>query len=137
MWIIYTKNNDTMKLRHEIDYEGLERFLRTLKREDIETCWRKPDNPKLITGKSVNSIEFFKIENTPPERVIAHGEPFLVDALGNDLSIVILSRKKYKLPTGRVIKAKFVKTIIKDCHEAYGTALNGYWKIPSQFIKQI
>jgi len=35
------------------------------------------------------------------------------------------------------IKARFVTTIIEDCRSLYGTPLNGYWKIPSQFISQI
>ena len=71
------------------------------------------------------------------ETVINYGEPFLVDALGNDLSIVILSKRGYKLPTGRVIKAKFVTTIIGDCRSLFGTPLNGYWKIPSQFLTKL
>jgi len=60
--------------------------------------------------------------------------PFLVDALGNDLSICFLSRRKYKLPDGRVIRSKFYTTIIEDCRGLWGTPLNGYWVIPSQFI---
>jgi len=128
-----------MKLRHQIDYKGLENYLKTLKDSDIETNWNKPENAKLIEGHSILDIEYFKTDKSkiPLEKVINYGEPFLVDALGNDLSIVILSKRKYKLPTGRAIHAKFVTTIIDDCSEIYGTPLNGYWKIPNQFIKPI
>jgi hypothetical protein len=128
-----------MKLKHEIDYNGLENYLKSLDYSEIETTWNKSENFKLIKGVAMNDIEFFKKDKSkiPLEKVIDYGEPFLVDALGNDLSIVILSRRKYKLSTGRVIRAKFVTTIIDDCHKIYGTALNGYWKIPSEFIKPI
>lgn len=128
-----------MKLKYEIDYKGLESYLRKLNRSEIETNWTKPETPKLIEGKSIDDIEFFEKDKSkiPFENVINYGDPFLVDALGNDLSIVICSRRKYKLPTGRMIKAKFVCTIIDDCRALYGTPLNGYWKITSQFIKPI
>jgi hypothetical protein len=128
-----------MKLKHKIDYKGLEDYLKTLDRKEIEGDFNKPENPKLIEGHSILDIDYFKIDinKYKPESIIQYGEPFLVDAIGNDLSIVILSRRKYKLPTGRAINAKFVTTIIDDCRAIYGTPLNGYWKIPSQFIKPI
>lgn len=126
-----------MKLKHEIDYKGLKEYLSSLDiKSDIETNWRKPENPKLIYGEAMDDIDFFKVDisTIPDNKIIHYGEPFLVDALGNDLSIVILSRRKYKLPNGRVIRAKFVQTVISDCRKIYGTPLNGYWKIPEKFI---
>lgn len=128
-----------MKLKHEIDYQGLEKYLKSLKHSEIETRWQTPKNPKLIEGHSIEEIEYFETDksNIKLESVINIGEPFLVDAIGNDLSIVILSKRKYKLPTGRTVYAKFVTTIIDDCRKIFGTPLNGYWKIPAQFIKPI
>ena len=129
-----------MKLKFDIDYKGLEEFLKSLKYEsEIETTWNKPQNAKLIEGVAMNDIDFFKKDKSkiPLEKVIDYGTPFLVDALGNDLSIVILAKRKYKLPNGRAIEAKFVTTIIDDCRKIYGTPLNGYWKIPNQFVKPI
>ncbi len=129
-----------MKLRHKIDYEGLEKFLENLNyKEEIETTWNKPIGAKLIEGKSMDDVEFFNMDKSkiPLKNLINFGEPFLVDALGNDLSIVILSRRKYKLPSGRAIHAKFITTVIEDCRKIYGTPLNGYWKIPDEFIKPL
>ena len=128
-----------MKLKHEIDFKGLENYLKTLSYSDIETNWQKPKKAKLIEGYSIEEIEYFKTDKSkiPLEKVINYGEPFLVDALGNDLSIVILSKRKYKLPTGRAIHAKFVTTVLDDCRSVFGTPINGYWKIPSQFIKPL
>ena len=128
-----------MKLKHKIDYKGLEEYLNSLKYSEIETNWQKPENPKLIKGKTLEEIEYFKTDKSKIliEKVINYNEPFLVDALGNDLSIVILSKRSYKLPTGRVIKAKYVTTIIDDCRALFGQPLNGYWKIPSQFISEL
>jgi hypothetical protein len=128
-----------MKLRHKIDYKGLENYLKSLKRSEIETTWNKPENAKLIEGNSIEEIKYFKTDKSkiPIETIIQYGDPFIVDALGNDLSIVILSKRGYKLPNGRVVKAKFVTTIIDDCRGLFGTPLNGYWKIPSQFISEL
>lgn len=128
-----------MKLKHKIDYKGLEEYLKSLNYSEIETNYNKPENAKLIEGVAMNDIVYFKkdMSKIPLQKVITYGEPFLVDALGNDLSIVILSKRGYKLPTGRVIKAKYVTTIIDNCREIYGTPLNGYWKIPSQFISEM
>ena len=122
-----------------IDYQGLEKYLKSLKYSQIETPWNKSEGLKLIEGFSIAEIEYFKSDKSkiPLSKVIIYGEPFLIDALGNDLSIVILSKKKYKLPNGRVIKSKFVKTIIYDCRSIFGTPINGYWKIPSQFISEL
>lgn len=128
-----------MKLKYEIDYNGLENYIKSLNYSEIETNWQKPENAKLIEGHSIEEIEYFKTDKTKilPETIIQYGEPFMVDALGNDLSIVILSKRGYKLPNGRVIRAKFLTTIIEDCRSLFGTPLNGYWKIPSQFIKPL
>ena len=128
-----------MKLKHKIDYKGLENYLNSIKHSEIETNWQKPENAKLIEGHTIDEINYFKtnISKIPSETIIQYGEPFMVDVLGNDLSIVILSRRRYKLPNGRVINAKFVTTMIEDCRSLYGTPLNGYWKIPSQFISKL
>ena len=126
-------------MKYEIDFKGLGNYLKTLSYSDIETNWQKPKNAKLIEGHSIDEIEYFKTDKSkiPLEKVINYGEPFLVDALGNDLSIVILSKRKYKLPTGRAINAKFVRTLISDCRSLYGTPLNGYWIIPKRFLNAL
>ena len=123
-------------MKYEIDFKGLENYLKTLSYSDIETNWQKPKNAKLIEGHSIDEIEYFKTDKSkiPLEKVINYGEPFLVDAVGNDLSIVILSKRRYKLPTGRAINAKFDRTLISDCRSQYGTPLNGYWIIPKRFL---
>lgn len=126
-----------MKKRKEIDYDGLKKYLESLTRDEIETNHRKPIEPKLIEGHSIEEIQYFNtdISKYRPDSIIQFGDAFLVDLLGNDLSIVILTRKKYKAPNGCVYQAKFVKTIIEDCRSLYGTPLNGYWIIPKQFFK--
>jgi hypothetical protein len=128
-----------MKLKYWIDYKGLEEYLRSLNANEIERNWVRSENPKLSEGNSILDIEYFNKlgHELQKNNIINIGEPFLVDALGNDLSIVILSRRKYKLPNNRVVNGKFVATIIDDCRTLYGTPLNGYWKIPSQFIKPL
>jgi hypothetical protein len=128
-----------MKLKHKIDYKGLENYLKSLNYSEIETNFNKPKNAKLIKGHSIEEIEFFKTDKSkiPLEKIIQYGEPFLVDALGNDLSIVILSKRGYKLPNGRLIKAKFVTTVIEDCSSLFGKPLKGYFKIPNKFIEKL
>lgn len=124
-----------MNRKFEIDYIGLENFLLNLSKADIETTWSKPENPKLEECVLASDVEHFKMEDYDEDRFVDFGEPFLVDALGNDLSILILSKRKHKLPTGRVVNSKFDKTIVNDCRGLYGTPLNGCWKIPKEFIK--
>lgn len=128
-----------MKQRFEIDEKGLKEYLSSLCLSEIERDWQKPEIPKLIEGKAMDDIEFFKmdIKKVSPERLINYGEPFLVDIIGNDLSVVMLTRRKYKSPNGRVLRAKFITTIIDDCRKLYGTPLNGYWIIPKQFVKWV
>lgn len=126
-----------MKSKYHIDLIGLDLYLKNIQYSEIETRYNKPSNPSLIIGEAIDDIEFFKLDRfeIPKDKIINYGEPFLVDALGNDLSVVILSRRKYKLPNGRVIRCKYVSTIIDDCRKQFGTPLNGYWKIPKQFLK--
>ena len=121
-------------MKVEIDYTGLTKFLKSLKLKDFEQYNNKVC--KIEQGYSVNEIELHKMDKTMIRysQVINNNDYFLVDALGNDLSIIILTRKKYKLPSGRVILGKFHKTIISDCREQYGSPLNGYWKIPDKFL---
>lgn len=137
--MVIFKNTTVMKLKYTIDYKGLESFLRSLNYSEIQTTWQKPVDVKLIEVTTMDNIEYLKLDKStiPADTIIEYGEPFMVDALGNDLSIVILSRRKYKLPNGRAIQAKFVTTVIDDCRALYGTPLNGYWKIPCQFLKHL
>lgn len=124
-----------MKLKHNIDFKELERYIRRLDISEVETTWNKPVNPKLLECNTIDELQYFKkdIDKIPTGKIIQYGEPFLLDAVGSDLSVVVLSRRGYKLPTGRVINAKFITTIISDCRSLFGTPLNGYWEIPKQF----
>ena len=126
-------------MKYEIKYKELTDYLKTLKDKDFQRNWNKNPNAPMKEGHSILDIDFFKMDKSkiPLEKVINYGEPFLVDALGNDLSIVILSKRRYKLPTGRAIHAKFVTTVLDDCRSVFGTPINGYWKIPNQFIKPL
>ena len=122
-------------MKYEIRYKELESYLKTLTRYDFQNK-NYSQNGVIIDAELMNYIEMFNKDKSKIQlsHVIDYGMPFLVDALGNDLSICILTRRKYKLPTGRVIEAKLDRTIISDCIEIYGTPLNGCWVIPEQFI---
>ena len=114
-----------------IDYKNLKIYLESLEYNDFH-------NGKIEQGHSIIDIETFNVDKTKIKlsSVIFYNEPFLVDAIGNDLSIVYLKKRLYRLPTGRTAKCKFDKTIISDCIKQYGGCLNGYWKIPEKFIKK-
>jgi len=119
-------------LRFEIDYKGLEKFLKTLDYEKIK-------NGALTEAHTMYDIElFYKTDEEKKkisyDQVINYGHPFLVDAIGNDLSICLLTKRKYKLPTGRVCRMKFVKTIIEDCRKEFGSPVNDLFVIPDIFI---
>lgn len=124
-------------MKYEIDYEGLKGYLQTLKETDFQNdCGRNP-NGIILKGFDIEDKEYYGVEwdLIPESQIIKIGQPFLVDAIGNDLSICKNARRGYKLPTGRIINAKFDRTIIDDCRKIYGTPLNNYWIIPEQFIK--
>lgn len=125
-----------MKPRYKIDYIALRDYLCALDRSEIETTFQKPENAALHEATTRLSIDEYAIGN-PIGPIVEYGEPFLVDALGNDLSIVVLTKRRYKLPGGRAINGIFDRAIIDNCRSVYGNPLNGIWKIPSQFLTAI
>lgn len=119
-------------MKYEIDYAGLEVFLRTL-------TYRSIKEGALTSGWSRGDIErFHKTDKSKSkitlDQVIEYNAPFLVDLIGNDLSVCISTRRKYKNPKGRAVRAKLDRTIIHDCKTTFGSCLNGYWIIPDRFI---
>lgn len=127
-------------MKHKIKYKELSEYLSKLKREDFDRDgYNDNTNHLMKKGFAMDDIEFFKkdISKIPKEQIIDYGMPFLVDAIGNDLSVCTLQKRKFKLPTGRLVRMKLRETVIHDCHKNYGTALNGYWIIPSEFIEKL
>ena len=119
-------------MNYEIDYKGLKEFLETLTYQSIK-------DGALVKAHARNDIEFFYKTDEDKSKitlnqVIEYGQPFLVDAIGNDLSVCVLTKRKYKLPTGRVVRMKFDATIIHDCRKVLGSPVNNYYVIPDRFI---
>lgn len=116
----------------EIKYKELTEYLKTLDESDFERPWNENKNPPIKichladgnTDKTVISADTF----------VDFRQPFLCDAIGNDLSVLINTKRGFKLPTGRVVNAKFDTTLISDCRKIYGTPLNGCWVIPPRFL---
>ena len=127
-------------MKYEIKYKELTSFLKTLKDEDFQRNWNKNPDAPMKEGHSIEDITFFKMDKSKItlDTLIDYGTPFLVDAIGNDLSVVIQTKKKYKLPNnGRAINGRFDRTLITDCRKLYGTPLNGYWIIPCRFLNAL
>ncbi len=126
-------------MKYKIKYKELSEFLSALNRSDFDRDWQNNNDVKMKKGFAMDDIEYFKkdISKIPTDQIIDYGMPFLVDAIGNDLSVCTLQRREFKLPTGRLVRMKLRETIIHDCHQNYGTALNGYWIIPSEFIEKL
>lgn len=76
----------------------------------------------------------FNKKDVSTDQYVFLGQPYLCDALGGDLSILICTKRKFRLPTGRVITAALHSTIIDNTNKTFGDWLNGYWAIPPQFI---
>jgi hypothetical protein len=120
-------------MNYQIDYNGLKEFLKTLTYKGIK-------DGALTKAHARNDIDFFyktdeEKSKITLDQVVEYGQPFLVDAIGNDLSVCILTKRKYKLPTGRVVRIKFDRTIIDDCRRVFGSPVNDYYVIPDRFIK--
>jgi len=113
----------------KIDYQGLTNYLKTLKYTDFQ------EGGIIKHANLIDDIENFKLDKSKLDfdAVINYGDYFLVDAIGNDLSVCKKTKKKYKLLTGRVVSMKLEKVLIVNCHEIYGSAINGIWAIPQQF----
>lgn len=132
-------------VKYVIKYKELTEYLKTLKREDFQVltnpykCYVNKVMVQMKVGLSYEDIEFYEMDKhkIPLGSLIDYGTPFLVDAIGNDLSIIVQTKRKYKLPSGRSVKGKFDRTLIDDCRELYGTSLNGYWIIPDRFLIRI
>jgi hypothetical protein len=122
-------------MKYEIDYDGLKAFLETL-------TYRGIKDGDLVKAHARNDIDYFYITDEDKSKitlnqVIEYGMPFLVDAVGNDMSVCVLTKGKHKLPTGRVVRMKFDRTLINDCWSVLGSVLNGYYVIPDRFIKWV
>jgi len=98
-----------MKYNYKIDYTGLKNYLKSLKSFEIEN-------------------ELLKIEE---ENVNAEKLPFLTSVIDNDLSIVMPTKMEYEMPNKRLMHAKFVSTMVDECH-----GVKGYFKIPKEFITE-
>jgi hypothetical protein len=112
-----------------VDYVGLCGFLKSLSYKDFK------EGVKILEGNSMSDIEFFKVDISKQnkESVIDYGMPFLVDAVGNDLSVCVHTKRRYRVD-GRLVQMKFDRVVIRDCQKQYGSPLNGYWIIPKKFI---
>lgn len=121
---------------YEIKYKELTEYLKTLEDKDFQRNWNKNPEAPMKEGHSIDDIIYFNMDKSKItlDTLIDYGTPFLVDALGNDLSIVVQARRKYKLPNGNAVKGRFDRTLISDCRKLYGTPLNGYWIIPDKFL---
>ncbi len=126
-------------MKYKIKYKELSEFLSKLNAIDFDRERQNNDNIQMKKGYSMDDIEYFKkdISKIPKDQIIHYDMPFLVDAIGNDLSVCTLQKREFKLPTGRLVRMKLRETVIHDCHKNYGTALNGYWIIPSEFIEKL
>ncbi len=123
-------------MKYQVKYDELRQYLKLLSYKDFHQRMNGNNDGIIKEGHSIRDIEYFNRDKSkiPLDKVIDYGMPFMLDAIGNDISVVFMSRRKYKLPTGRAINAKFGETLITDCRKLYGTSLSGYWMVPDEFI---
>jgi hypothetical protein len=122
-------------MKYEIKYKELTEYLETLKYRDF---WDESSENYMQKAYTTKELEFSKNKDRfEGEQFIDYGMPYLVDVLGNDLSLVWSTKKKHKLKTCsgvRSLSLKFDRTLIKDCRTVLGSCVNGYWAIPKRFI---
>lgn len=117
-----------------INYEKLENYLKNLTYRDFTNT--DLENSKVKKAHTVEDVlRFGGYDKIEKGTLVNYGEYFLVDILGNDLTVVKLTKKKYKTPKGRLVNAKIIKTIIEDCNKLYGSCINGYFHIPRDCYK--
>ena len=114
---------------NSINYEKLENYLKNLTYKDFTNAGLK--NSKVKKAHTVDDVlRFGGYDKIEKGTLVNYGEYFLVDILGNDLTVVMLTKKKYKTPNGRKKKKKIILTLIHDCKKQYGSCINGYFHIP-------
>jgi len=107
----------------------LKQFLESLKKEDF---WNEN---RIQNANTIDDLKKFGYEGfLNGDTIVNFGEYFLVDYYGNDLTICILTKKKYKNNKGRTVACKPFLTIIEDCKKQYGSCINGYFLIEERFI---
>lgn len=111
-----------------INFDKLRKYLKSLTYEDFRKS-NLPNN-KVKQAHTVDDVYIFGMDKIEKNTLVNYGEYFLVDILGNDLTVVKLTKKKYKTPKGRLVRAKIILTIIDDCKKQYGSCINGYFHIP-------
>lgn len=120
---------------NSINYEKLENYLKNLTYKDFTNTGL--ENSKVKKAHTVEDVlRFGGYDKIEKGTLVNYGEYFLVDILGNDLTVVMLTKKKYKTPKGRLVTAKIIKTIIEDCNKLYGSCINGYFHIPKEFYRE-
>lgn len=111
-------------MKTKVNLEALKKYLESIKKEDLKKAF------------IIEEVEHFKMDKSKIgfDQVIFYNQPFLVDAIGGDLSIAYLTKKTHTLPTGRKVKFFLAETLIEDTRKQYGDYLNGVFVIPPQFI---
>ena len=122
-----------MTAKFIIDIKGLKEYLKTKKYKDFHK------GGSVLQANIIEDIERFKMDKSKItlDSVIYFNRPFLVDSVGNDLTVAVLTKRKYKNPDGRVVGFKHLQTVIDDCEKIYGSCINGCWIIPDKFILPI
>ena len=109
-----------------LEVEKIKGYIKKLKKEDFYF------NKRIKEANAIDDIIKFGYEgNLDGDTIVNFGEYFIVDYYGNDLTICMLTKRKYKNNKGRLVSCKPIVTLVEDCKEQYGTCLNGYWKIPN------
>ena len=77
-------------------------------------------------GADNSAAKFFQYPKEVPV-----GHYFLCDCIGNTIDLCRATKRAFRNSAGRLVKCKVIQTLIPDCHQKFGTALNGCWIIPS------
>lgn len=111
-----------------INFKKLKIYLESLTYKDFVNA--RMHGQKVKEAHTVDDVYRFGMDKIEKQTLVNYGEYFLVDILGNDLTVVKLTKKKYKTPKGRLVNAKIILTVIDDCKKQYGSCINGYFHIP-------
>jgi len=107
------KNKKSMNLA---TIQKLREVVNTTTRDDWWCSVRGVDNSK---------AQIFEHKGKIPE-----GTYFLCDCIGNTIDLCKKTKRKFRNANGRLVACKVIETIVPDCHNKFGTALNGEWVIP-------
>lgn len=101
-----------------MDIEKIKQFVNNTTKEDWQGSYKLDPSAKIMQYKGKVQV----------------GDYFLCDCIGNTIDLCKKTNRAYRNDEGRLVYCIVIETLIPDCQQKFGTALNGVWVIPADWL---